>query len=94
VRWQPEKAGDPVDDERNDRWPSDVKVKWRSPVRTIHSFAFSVVAALLFALPGCQRQEGPAERAGREVDKAVEKTGQQMEKAGERIEDAAKDARK
>jgi hypothetical protein len=63
-------------------------------MRTIHSFAFSAVAALLFALPGCERQEGPAERAGREVDKAVEKTGQQMEKAGERIQDAAKDARK
>jgi len=63
-------------------------------VRTIHSFAFCAVAALLVALPGCHRQEGPAERAGREVDKAVEKTGQQIEKAGERIQDAAKDDKK
>jgi hypothetical protein len=63
-------------------------------MRTIYSFAFCAVAALLVALPGCQRQEGPAERAGREVDKAVEKTGQQIQKAGERIQDAAKDDKK
>jgi hypothetical protein len=59
-------------------------------MRTIHRFAFSAAAALLVALPGCQRREGPAEHAGREVDKAVEKAGQQMEKAGDRIQDATK----
>jgi hypothetical protein len=73
---------------------SDVRIKWRYPMKTIQSFAFSAVAALLVALPGCQRQEGPAERAGREVDKAVEKGGQQIEKAGERIQNAAKDDKK
>ena len=49
-----------------------------------------VVSALLVALTGCQKQEGPAERAGKEADKAVEKVGQQIEKAGESIQDAAK----
>jgi hypothetical protein len=63
-------------------------------MKTIHSFASSGVIALLVALPGCQRQEGPAEHAGRDVDKAVEKTGQQIEKSGERIQDAARDANK
>ena len=53
-----------------------------------------VVGALLGALSGCQKQEGPAERAGKEVDKAVEKTGQQIEKAGEKIQDAARGDRK
>jgi hypothetical protein len=53
-----------------------------------------VMSALLVALPGCQKQEGPAERAGKEVDKAVEKTGQQIEKAGDRIQDAAKGDKK
>ena len=53
-----------------------------------------VVGALLAALSGCQKQEGPAERAGKEVDKAVEKTGQQIEKAGERIQDAARGDKK
>ena len=49
-----------------------------------------VTAALLAALSGCQKQEGPAEHAGKEVDKAIEKAGQKIEKAGESIQDAAK----
>jgi ABC-type oligopeptide transport system substrate-binding subunit len=51
-------------------------------------------AALLAALAACQKQEGPAERAGKEVDKASEKVGQQIEKAGESIQDAAKGDKK
>ena len=43
---------------------------------------------------GCQKQEGPAERAGKEVDKAVDKVGQKIEKAGDSIEDAAKGDKK
>ncbi|MDO8262700.1 MAG: hypothetical protein Q7T21_05690 [Gallionella sp.] len=54
-------------------------------------FAMGILVA---ALSGCQKQEGPAEHAGKEIDKAVEKTGQQIEKAGDKIEDAAKDAKK
>ena len=50
---------------------------------------------MLFGLlPGCQKQEGPAEQAGKEVDKAVEKVGQQIEKAGDAIQDAAKGGKK
>lgn len=52
------------------------------------------MSALLVALPGCQKQEGPAEHAGKEVDKAVEKAGQQIEKAGDSIQDAAKGDKK
>lgn len=50
------------------------------------------MAILVAALSGCK--EGPAEHAGKEIDKAVEKTGQQIEKAGDKVEDAAKDAKK
>ena len=53
-----------------------------------------VMSALLAALPGCQKQEGPAEQAGKAVDKTVEKAGQQIEKAGESIQDAAKGDKK
>ncbi len=53
-----------------------------------------VLAALLVGLSGCQKQEGPAEHAGKEVDKAVEKAGQQIEKVGESIQDAAKGEKK
>ncbi|MDP2827204.1 MAG: hypothetical protein Q8O37_01215 [Sulfuricellaceae bacterium] len=53
-----------------------------------------VMTALFAALPGCQKQEGPAEQAGKEIDTAVEKAGAQIEKAGENIQDAAKDGNK
>ena len=49
---------------------------------------------LIVGLSACQKKEGPAERAGKEVDKAVESTGQQLEKAGQKIQDAATDAKK
>lgn len=52
------------------------------------------MSALLVALSGCQKQEGPAEQAGKEVDKAAGKLGQQIEKAGENIQDAAKGDKK
>jgi ABC-type uncharacterized transport system auxiliary subunit len=56
--------------------------------------AVLVAAALAAALAGCQKQEGPAEKAGRAVDQAVEKAGQQLEKAGDAIQDAAKGDKK
>lgn len=48
------------------------------------------MSVLLIALSACQKQEGPAESAGKEVDKAIDQAGQQVEKAGEKIQDAAK----
>jgi predicted small secreted protein len=60
----------------------------RKPSRSIS--AVLAVSALLVALSGCQKQEGPAEKAGKSVDKAVDKVGQQIEKAGESVQDAAK----
>lgn len=73
----------------------------------IRRFAAAALA-LAFAgagLGGCQKEEGPAERAGKQldkavdsagkqVDKAVDSAGKQVEKAGEKIQDAARDARK
>jgi hypothetical protein len=50
--------------------------------------------ALLIGLSGCQKQEGPAEKAGKEVDKATDKVGQQVEKAGNSIQDAARGDKK
>jgi predicted small secreted protein len=63
------------------------------------------LGSLLAALSGCQKQEGPAEQAGKEVDnaaeqagkdvdKAAEKVGEQIEEAGENIQDAAKNDNK
>jgi len=48
-----------------------------------------LMGALLVALFGCQKKEGPAERAGKDLDRATEKVGQKIEKAGNNIQDAA-----
>ena len=56
--------------------------------RTLH--AALIASVLLAAVTGCQKQEGPAESAGKQVDQAVEKAGEQIEKAGDSIKDAAK----
>ena len=53
-----------------------------------------VMGALVAGLFCCQKKEGPAERAGKQIDKAVEKAGKQIEKAGDKIEDAVRDANK
>lgn len=49
-----------------------------------------LMGVLLVALPACQKQEGPVEKAGKEVDKAAEKVGQKIENAGNSLKDAAK----
>ena len=54
----------------------------------------ALLGTLLTTLPACQKQAGPAERAGKEVDQAADKVGQQIEKAGETIQDAAKGGQK
>jgi len=57
--------------------------------------AVIVMTASLAALYGCQKPEGPAEKAGQKIDKAVEKTGEKIdqttEKLGEKVEKAGED---
>ncbi len=48
----------------------------------------ALIAFLLAGLMACTK-EGPVERAGKEVDKAASKVGQQIEKAGDSVQDAA-----
>ena len=62
----------------------------------IGSIIGAVLAAgiLVGALAACEKKEGPGERAGKQLDKAVETTGKKIEEAGEKIQDAAKDAKK
>jgi hypothetical protein len=49
---------------------------------------------VLIGLCGCEKQQGPVERAGKQVDKAIDKSGQQIEKAGQSIQDTAKGNKK
>lgn len=55
----------------------------------VQVFAMGILVA---ALSGCE--EGLAEHAGKQIDKAVDKTGQQIDKASDKLEDAANSARK
>jgi hypothetical protein len=48
-----------------------------------------MVSILIAGLSGCEKKEGPAERAGKEIDKSVKSAGKQIEKAGQRIQDEA-----
>ena len=52
----------------------------------------TVFATILLAatLSACQKPEGPAEHAGKELDRAVDNAGRQIEKAGEKIQDSAR----
>jgi hypothetical protein len=54
------------------------------------AIAAAAIGVMLAGLSGCQKQEGPAEHAGKEIDKVIGKVGQNVEKAGENIQDAAK----
>jgi len=58
------------------------------------SSAILAMSILVFGLSACEKKEGPAERAGKEIDKTVQSAGQQVEKVGQQIQDAAKDAKK
>jgi hypothetical protein len=48
-----------------------------------------VMSLLLMGISGCKK-EGPMERAGKNIDKTVEKGGEQVEKAGKKIQEEAK----
>ena len=53
---------------------------------------FATIALLMaFALTACEEQ-GPAERAGEEIDEAVENVGDSLEEGAEEIEDEVDDA--
>ena len=63
-------------------------------MNTPRSILAVTALSTLFALAACQPAEGPAERAGKQVDNAAEKVGDQVEKAGDKIKDVTKDAKK
>jgi predicted small lipoprotein YifL len=52
------------------------------------------VVALLAALSGCEKKEGPLEKAGKEVDNAAATVGQKIENAGDKMQDAAQGDKK
>ena len=59
--------------------------------KLVSVLAMGIVA---MALSGCEKHEGPAEKAGKEIDKTMSSVGEQIQKAGDKIQDAARDAQK
>ena len=55
--------------------------------------ATALVAAFAFTLAACEK-EGPAERAGKALDNAVESAGDKIENAGDKAKDAVDEASK
>ncbi len=56
--------------------------------------AAAVTAVLLSTLLACEKPQGPAEHAGKEIDKAVDSAGKKIERAGDRVQEAAKPDKK
>ncbi|WP_079417304.1 hypothetical protein [Thiomonas intermedia] len=54
------------------------------------ALAMLLALSLVGGLSGCQKPEGPAEKAGKAIDNAAAQAGQQVQKAGEKIQDTAK----
>lgn len=54
--------------------------------------AFLIISACFFALSGCQKQEGPLEKAGKEVDQVVENFGQPKAGPAEQVGQAVDNA--
>jgi hypothetical protein len=54
-------------------------------------YGIALIAALAL-LGACNRDDsgGPAEKAGRSVDRALDKAGQSIEKAGRNLQDTSK----
>jgi hypothetical protein len=72
--------------------------RFRSTRRKTHNAPMRLCYLLLTValLAACNRDEsgGPAEKAGRSVDRALDKAGQAIEKAGREIQDASKGRKK
>jgi len=55
----------------------------------LRTLLVGAAALSLLFLVGCQR-EGPAERAGKKVDEAVDKAGDALKRAGEKLKEIGK----
>ena len=61
---------------------------------TPRNAVYVFVATFSLAMAACQPAEGPAERAGKNVDQAAKKIGDQVDKAADKTKEAIGDAKK
>ncbi|KJS00855.1 MAG: transporter [Desulfobulbaceae bacterium BRH_c16a] len=59
--------------------------------KAAHRFFTVVLCALVLVLTNCQ-QDGPAEKAGKNVDETLEEAGKKIEKVGDAINDKVENA--
>ena len=52
------------------------------------------IATCSLAIAACQPAEGPAERAGKNIDNAAKKVGEQVDKTADKAKEALNDAKK
>lgn len=48
-----------------------------------------VILAFFVGVSGCQKQEGPMEKAGKKADEGIEATKDAMKEAGEKVKEGA-----
>ena len=60
--------------------------------KSVQSIIALMLIVLMVGLSGCTK-EGPVEKAGKKIDNAIEKAGEQAEMAGDRVRDVVKDAK-
>jgi hypothetical protein len=70
------------------------------PLNQKESHMFTLRTLLILVLFGCLsigvlscEKEGPAEKAGKQIDQTVEKAGDKMEEAGEAVKEKAEEAK-
>ncbi len=56
-------------------------------MKPMHALLLTCAAAVSLSLTACQK-EGPAERAGKTIDKSAEKVGEKIESATDKAGDA------
>ena len=52
------------------------------------------IATCSLAIAACKPAEGPAERAGKNIDKTAKKVGEQVDKTADKAKEALNDAKK
>jgi len=78
--------------------PADIERFQTERNMPMKKFVQSIITALItivlmVGLFGCTK-EGPAERAGKKIDKTIERAGEQTERAGDKVRDTVRDAQR
>lgn len=55
---------------------------------------YAMLVTFSIAMAACQPAEGPAERAGKDIDRTAEKVGKQVDKAADKAKNAVDDAKR